>query len=125
MEPLFELLLEFFIQIISEALTELGLHAMKEPFQRPPKPWLAAIGYALFGALAGIASLFIFPHHMVKAPALRWINIIITPLAAGSVMALLGAYRTRRGQRVLRIDRFWYGYLFALAFAAVRLAWSA
>jgi len=123
-EFFFELLLEFIGQIVTEILCELGLHAMKEPFRRPPNPWFAGIGYALFGALTGIASLFIFPHHMVTLAALRWVNVIVTPLATGAVMAMLGAQRARHGQPVLRIDRFWYSYLFALVLVIVRFAWA-
>jgi hypothetical protein len=37
-------------------------------------------------------------------------------------MALLGAWRARRGQDLIRLDRFAYGYLFALAMAAMRFA---
>jgi len=33
---------------------------------------------------------------------------------------LAGRWRARRGDRVLRIDRFFYGYMFALGFASVR-----
>jgi len=35
-------------------------------------------------------------------------------------MSAMGYWRARRGQAVLRIDRFAYGYLFALTFALVR-----
>ena len=35
-------------------------------------------------------------------------------------MALMGRWRARRGDAVLRIDRFACGYLFALAAAVVR-----
>lgn len=37
-------------------------------------------------------------------------------------MATFGAWRARRDQRVLRIDRFVYAHLFALATAVVRVA---
>lgn len=124
MEFFFELLLEFIGQIVTEILCKLGLHAIKEPFRRPPNPFFAAIGYTLFGVLAGLISLLIFPRHMVTLAALRWVNMIVTPLATGAVMALLGAQRARRGQTVLRIDRFWYSYLFALALAIVRFFWA-
>lgn len=124
MEFLVQLLLEFLIQVIGEALLELGLHSMAEPFRKPPKPWLAAVGYAIFGALFGAISIWIFPHHMVASPSLRWVNLLATPLAVGLCMACLGAWRSSRGQSVLRIDRFSYGYLFALCFAAIRLVWA-
>jgi hypothetical protein len=35
-------------------------------------------------------------------------------------MCLVGAWRLRREQELVRLDRFAYGYLFALAMALVR-----
>lgn len=124
LEFIFELLLEFIIQIFGEALMELGLHSMAEPFRKPPNPWVAALGYTLFGALFGALSLWPFPHHMVVDPMARWLNLLITPLAVGLCMSLLGSWRARRGQTVFRIDRFSYGYLFALSFAVIRFTWA-
>lgn len=52
-------------------------------------------------------------------PPWRAADLIATPVAVGVLMAALGAWRARRGDAVLRIDRFAYGYLIALAVAAV------
>jgi hypothetical protein len=124
-EFLFELLLQFILQIVGEALFELGLHALAEPFRRPANPWLAGLGYLLFGAIFGAISLWICPAYLVTAPALRWINLALTPLAAGGCMAGMGLWRVKRGQARLRMDRFSYGYLFALSLALVRFLWLA
>lgn len=56
---------------------------------------MAAWGYAIFGLLAG-----------------------------GLLMSLLGTWRTGRSQSLLRIDRFAYGFLFALALALVRFRFA-
>lgn len=119
-----EILGEFLIQAIGEALMELGLHSLAEPFRRPPNPWLAALGYALFGAIFGGLSLLIFSQHFPQDGYARWLNLLLTPLAVGGVMVLMGTWRTRRGKERLRINRFFYGYLFALAFAVVRWAFA-
>jgi polynucleotide 5'-kinase involved in rRNA processing len=87
---------------------------------------LAAIGYALFGATLGGLSLLLFPNNLVQG-AWRVANLVATPIAVGCVMAVLGVWRAHRGQSVLRIDRFAYGYLFALSVALVRFhqtAWE-
>src|SRR5262245_47356007 len=114
LEFLFEVLGEFLLQAVGEALLELGFHSLKEPFRRPPNPWLAALGYTLFGAVFGGLSLLVFPNNLVPHPW-RVVNLIVTPLAVGGLMVLMGAWRAHRGQPVLRIDRFAYGYLFALS----------
>lgn len=122
-EAIFEILGEFLLQVLSEALVELGFHSLAEPFQKPPNPWLAAIGYALFGAILGGLSLLVFPNNLVPEPW-RLVNLVATPFVVGGLMVAMGAWRARRGQPVLRIDKFVYGYLFALALALVRFFFS-
>lgn len=124
MEFIAELLFEFIIQVVGEALFELGLHSMAEPLRKPPNPWLAAVGYLLFGLVFGGISLWLLPHHMIASTIGRWINLLLTPLGVGVCMSWLGAWRSRRGQTLLRIDRFSYGYLFALCFSLVRFVWA-
>jgi hypothetical protein len=51
---------------------------------------------------------------------MRVANLVLTPLAAGLMMSLMGAWRRRRGDDLIRLDRFSYGVLFALAMALVR-----
>ena len=123
-ELLFQVVGEFFLQAMLEALVELGLHSLAEPFRRPPNPWLAALGYALFGAAAGGLSVLLWPTHLTPAGWARWANLLLTPLAVGGGMAGLGVLRERRGQAALRIDRFSYGFLFALCLALVRFQFA-
>jgi VIT1/CCC1 family predicted Fe2+/Mn2+ transporter len=123
-ELLLEVLGEFLVQVAGEALIELGLHSVAEPFRSQPNPWLAGCGYAIFGTIFGAISVLIFPSNFVPRPW-RVVNLIVTPLAVGASMALIGAWRTRRGQSAPRIDRFAYGYVFALALALVRFRYAA
>ncbi|MEQ1630976.1 MAG: hypothetical protein ABL997_01290 [Planctomycetota bacterium] len=122
MEPLFEFLFEVVLQIVFEILFELGLRSAKHADRTPSNPWLAALGYALVGAIAGGISCLLFPALFLSSSWARYANLLLTPIAAGAVMATLGAWRMRKEQRVLRIDRFAYAYLFALAMAVVRVA---
>ncbi|OYU44050.1 MAG: hypothetical protein CFE44_15020 [Burkholderiales bacterium PBB4] len=124
LEFLLEVFGEFFFQLVLEALAEAGLHAASSENRTPPNPFLAALGYALLGAMAGAISVWIFPHNFVPAPW-RMTNTLVTPVAAGWAMAALGAWRERRGQSRVRLDRFSYGYLFALSLAVVRLNFAA
>ena len=120
LESLFEIIGEILLQVVLEALAELGLHSVAAPFRKPPNPWLAAIGYTIFGAATGGLSLWLFPENFVVGEALRILNLVVTPIAVGLLMCALGAWRARRGGVVLRIDRFAYGYLFAFALALIR-----
>jgi hypothetical protein len=120
MEIIFEIFGELLLQVVGEALVEVGLHSVAEPFRKAPNPWLAALGYLIFGAVLGGLSLLVFPVYLLGNPQWRVLNAALSPVVAGVCMAALGAWRERRGQAVLRIDKFSYGYLFALGFGLVR-----
>ena len=124
LELLFDVLGEFALQAVGEVLLELGLHSVAEPLRRPPRPWLAAPGYAILGTLFGALSLLLVFHHLTPEGPLRLLNLVLTPLAVGGLMAAMGAWRARRGEPLLRIHRFGYGFLFALCFALVRHAFA-
>ena len=124
-ELLIELFGELLLQGIAEVLAEFGLRTFGESIRRPRNPWLAAVGYAAFGAIAGGLSLLVFANHLVPAGPWRIVNLIATPPAVGAMMAALGTWRAKRGEPVLRIDRFSFGVLFAFAFALVRYYFAA
>lgn len=117
---------EVLIQVILEAIVEFGLHSVRKPFRRPQPshPAPAAIGYAILGAIAGAISLWIFPALLIDDSWLRVANLVITPIAAGGAMAAIGAWRRTRENELIRLDRFAYGFLFALAMAGVRFAFG-
>jgi hypothetical protein len=123
-EFLIEIIGEILLQLLLEGLAELGLHVIAAPFRKPPNPWLAAIGYAMFGAAAGGGSLLLFPSSFVTGDLARILNLLVTPIAVGLLMCVMGAWRARRGQAVMRIDRFAYGYLFALSLALIRFGFT-
>ncbi len=124
-EALFQFVGEVILQLAFEALVELGLHWGRKPLHLPRlSPWLAVIGHALAGAAAGALSLWLFPSLFI---AHRWAsiaNILATPLVAGALMAQLGAWRRRRGEELLRLDHFAYGFIFALAMSVVRFVFA-
>jgi hypothetical protein len=130
MEPPFELLMELFgeaiLQLVFEALAEAGLHFIRSPGREAVErsAWKLTIGYALFGLIAGGASLLVFPHSFLHHRNGRIANLVLTPLVSGIAMVLIGAWRLRRGQQLLGLDRFAYGYLFALAMASVRFSFA-
>ncbi len=129
MEILFELLLgllEVLAELLLQLLFELGARSLAVPLQRktPWHPAWAALGYIGAGAAAGGLSLWLFPALWVTTPGLRLANLVVTPILSGAVMAGLGALRARRNAPTVTLDRFAYGYLFALAMAGVRYAFG-
>ncbi|MEO7338033.1 MAG: hypothetical protein ABIV63_15780 [Caldimonas sp.] len=127
MEVLLEILLEFFgealLQIFAEALVEIGLQRLVVPSRqgRSLNPYLATIGYVLFGAVVGALSLWLFPTLFIRSHSGRIANAVVTPFVAGATMVAIGAWRRRRDQPLVLLDRFAYAYLFALVMALVRL----
>jgi hypothetical protein len=121
-EFILQFIFEFLLQIAGELLIELGLRSLGEPFvnREERNPVLAAIGYCLIGAILGGLSLILFPNSFVRSERFHGVNLIITPVLAGLVMAAIGRFRERHGKTVIRLDSFVYGFLFAFAMALVR-----
>ena len=120
-ELIFEIFGEFVLQVLLEFLAEIGFqrfgkHSSKEPLS----PWLATIGYAIFGLVAGVISVIILPDFFIPSHVGRILSLVVTPIAAGATMCLIGAWRRKRGDSLIRLDRFGYGFLFALAMALIR-----
>ncbi|MBI2088406.1 MAG: hypothetical protein HYT78_06625 [Deltaproteobacteria bacterium] len=85
---------------------------------------MAAVGNFVLGGIAGVISLLFFPRLFIKPRWARWLNLILSPIAAGGAMSLIGAHRRKKGQSVIRLDSFAYGFLFALSMAMVRFVWG-
>ncbi|RQP21463.1 hypothetical protein DZC73_28505 [Albitalea terrae] len=124
-----EIVLELFgdvlLQVVLQVLAEVGVHSwrgLRDPDgERPPaNPVLATLGYLLFGTIVGGLSLFFRPELLLAPGKLRWLNLVVTPLISGLVMMAMGAWRRRRDQPLVRMDRFAYGYTFAFAASAAR-----
>ena len=104
-----------------EIISELGVQMYAGRRDLPKTgPLLAFLGYMAAGAIAGAVSLGIFPQLFINSPSLRIANLVLTPLLTAAVMALLGGWRLKRGEMLLRLDRFGYAYIFALCMALVR-----
>jgi hypothetical protein len=84
-------------------------------------PFATGIGVVLLGLTSGAISLHFFPHPLVHPARIHGISLIISPLIAGLVMALVGRLIRRRGKETVQIESFGYGFAFAFSMAAVRL----
>ena len=128
MEFVFEILLQFFgellLQLLFEAAAELGVHGLKETFKKAKNPVVATMGFILWGAIAGGISLLIMPKSTIHNLLYRQINVIVTPLVAGVTMMLIGHARSRKGETLVRLDRFGYAFVFALTMAIIRYIWA-
>ncbi|KAB7764112.1 hypothetical protein [Xanthomonas maliensis] len=119
-ECITQFVVELLLQALTELLIEAGLHHMRHSGHARRSPDAAVVGYVLLGASMGGISLLLLPRHLTTGEAARLAVLIGVPVLAGALMAVLGGWRERRGEQRLRLDRFSYGYLFALGFALVR-----
>ena len=119
-----QFLAEFLLQACGELVFEAFWRSLSAPFRRAEAlpPWIATLGYLLYGAAAGLLSLWLVPALFITATWLRIANLLLTPVCAGLLMGWLGAWRQRRSARVIRLDSFFYGFCFALGMALVRFA---
>jgi hypothetical protein len=131
MEFLIELIFEFFgeaiLQLAFEALAEVGIHLRHNTDGAPRERSTGKrmVGYILMGAIAGGLSLLLFSHSFAKTQTARLVVLFLVPAFSGGVMTLIGYWRMKRGQIVIGLDRFIYGYMFAFAMAVVRFLWAA
>ena len=122
LELILEVVGELFLQVAVELLADCGIHVFKRKPLR--NPVAAAVGYLLFGAVAGGLSLLVFEDSFITHPALRVANLVLAPVLAGYAMALIGKARNKRGKEPLRLERFAYGFLFAFGISLVRFLWA-
>ena len=128
MELIFEVILQFFgeilLQIFLELLVELGLHSLADTVRKPRHPALSTMGFILWGAIAGGLSLWVFPASAIRSPNFRMLNLFITPILIGGVMMLIGKIRDKKGQDLVKLDRFGYAFIFAFTMSLVRFMWA-
>lgn len=124
LEVIIQFLGEILLQMLFELMAEMGLRSLSNPFQRPRNNAFSAVGFTLYGAAAGIVSLWIFPSSAFSRDDLRAVNLIVTPCAVGAIMMLIGKVRDKKDQRLVRLDRFFYAFIFAFSMALVRFIWA-
>ncbi|MBC3920403.1 hypothetical protein H8L32_23265 [Undibacterium sp. CY18W] len=122
-EIIFEIFGEVLLQLFAEILANCGGLAWNRRQQGPVNPWLAGLGYTVFGLVAGSVSLLIFPHHFIHAASARLLNLVLMPVGIGIVLALVAGWRSGGSARS-PMNRFACGYLFALSMAIVRYVYT-
>ncbi len=124
MSFIIELLFEFLIQFFIELLVEVGAHGVKSDRPRL-HPAVALVVYILLGVGLGLLSCIFFEQKLLSHPYAQYANIAITPVFVGLAIGAVGTWRSKRGGDLVLLDKFLYGYTFALAFAIARYAATA
>ncbi|HEU4870240.1 MAG TPA: hypothetical protein VFT08_05260 [Pyrinomonadaceae bacterium] len=130
MEIIAELVLGFILESLIPAIIEISFdflwRCLGQTFisRESRNGFMAGVGYFLFGLILGGLSLLVFPQSFVRSERFHGINLLITPVVSGLLMAAIGRWRARHGDPLLRIDSFVYGFVFAFAMALVRFVYT-
>jgi hypothetical protein len=128
---------ELLIQIAGEAVAGLfegkvaqrrALRSSAPPAPASPPAFWQALGkcvlYTLAGAAFGWMSTLVFPHLLIRMPALELLHVVVSPVLAALAMVWLGNWRRKHDRQAVGFDRFMYAYCFALAMAVLRNAYA-
>ena len=128
MEIIFELIAQLVLEIVVQGIFELGGRGIVSIFRREGStvnPWLAICGYIAMGAIAGGISVWLIPMHLLKLPVLQILNLAITPIVLGFIFEFIGRWKTNRDKPRYAVDRFSYGFTFALTMGLIRYFFTA
>ena len=128
MEILFELLAQLVFEFVIQGIFELGGRGIVSIFRKDGatvNPRLAIFGYLLMGTIAGSISIWLMPMHLLKLPALQIISLAVTPIVLGFVFEALGRWKTNNDKPRYAVDRFSYGFTFALTMGLIRYVFAA
>ena len=114
-----ELIFEVIAYVFGEVLFDLAFHWVGTS-DSAIRRLLLIVFFAFCGALIGGLSLLPFPEHLIRSSDLRLASLVLTPIVAGTLFALYGRGRLRKGKEISALEEFWPAFSFALAIAVVR-----
>lgn len=117
-----EVLAEALLETVGELLVSFLLRTCRGLFIEflELSPPFFAIGLAILGGVTGALSVIFFPHPLFHPSPVHGVSLVISPVLTGLVMSQIGSAQRRRGRESTPIESFWYGFVFALAMAAMR-----
>lgn len=109
-------------QIVSELAWALGWESLKDATRRESEahPVLAAIGHFLMGVCAGLLSLWVVSKRLTPNAPIPGLSLLLSPLATGFTMHLIGEYWRERGWDRPTMFTFRAGAIFAFGMSLVR-----
>ena len=114
-------LLEIFGEVLVQLIFELGATALRSQFKL--RVISSTIGLLAGGAIAGLVSGWVVPHHLfAQHLQFRGVSMVAAPLATGAAMHFAGMRLRDWGHEPSSLATFRGGALFAFAMAIVRLA---
>ncbi|WP_145176876.1 hypothetical protein [Rubripirellula lacrimiformis] len=124
---MFELLGQLVLEILVQGVFELGGRGIVAIFRKgsATNVWLAIGGYLLMGAISGAITVWAFPMHLLASPRMQLLNLAITPILLGFIFEAMGRWRSNHDKPRYSVDRFSYGFTFALTMGLIRFFFAA
>jgi hypothetical protein len=122
LEPLFELLVDFLLQLAFELLLSfLWRKARAARWKlRRISLWFILPILGVLGACVGWISILIIPSSIFHPGRVHGLSLIISPLLTGMTMAIIGLNLARRRKMPSPLESFSGGCSFALGMALIR-----
>jgi hypothetical protein len=117
---------EFLIQLLTEFLFERLFRMLSHLFNWWPADsvLLSFFNYIVLGTLAGGLSLLAFPRHYIHDPTLKLDYLLVAPLTIGVIMTLNSYFLKGKGVKLVKMDTFSYGTIFALFMSFIRFVYA-
>jgi hypothetical protein len=117
-----EVLFESVFEIVCIGLALLLTRATSSLFKtiNDLNPIATTFTLGMLGVLVGFLSVVAYPHPLVHPSRFHGVSVIVSPLITGFAMSQLGRLLRNHGRRVMPIESFGYGFVFAFSMALVR-----
>ncbi len=117
-----EVLFEVIFEIAGVGLASLLMRATSKLFNTISElnPIATTFVLGALGLLVGSLSVVAYPHPLVPPSRFHGVSVIVSPLITGFAMSQLGRLLRNHGRKVMPIETFGYGFVFAFSMALVR-----
>jgi hypothetical protein len=125
-EELLVILLQFLFELVINVLGHLPFDWPSRKRRTPEREQLAGLCllWLIGGGLLGFVSLLVFDYTLLRLPALRFANLLVSPLLSGFLAQSIAARRAKRNPLLIPGNHFWYGFWFSLGIALVRFMFA-
>ena len=123
-EIIFQLIFEVVFQTIAQLLIEVGLGRFVVWLKTKVEGDRVLLGtlYFLFGLILGGFSQFLFPEPIIKNYVVKALYFILSPILIGLSLCFFSWVINGKslGDKFFKIEKFAFGFIFAVAFSLTR-----
>jgi hypothetical protein len=120
----FEVVGEFLITIIIEIIGDAFFWFIPEKSSSKFYKFFIGWLFAFVGLILGGVSTIAIPNLLIHSEILQILNIVLTPILVGILLSHWGKSRAMKEKRIGKIDKFYYGYTFALMITLSRFIFT-